>query len=63
METYKGNHNDDNMDLLAEYIDIKCTQYKQYNDFITDFKISFEKDGRLNFTVLTNNKFPPSHKK
>jgi hypothetical protein len=38
--------------LLEEYIQLKCNQFGQYNDFITDFNISFERDGRMNFTVL-----------
>lgn len=40
--------------LLEEYINIKCNQYGQYNDFITDFQLSFETDGKMNFTVLTS---------
>lgn len=43
----------DQLNLFDEYISIKCNNYGQYNDFITDFRISFEKDGRMNFTVLT----------
>jgi len=39
--------------LLDEYIQIKCNQFGQYNDFIVDFQICFEHDGRMNFTVLT----------
>ena len=39
--------------LLDEYIKIKFNQYSKYNDIITDFQISFERDGRMNFTVLT----------
>jgi len=53
MKAFKSNENSNERKLLDEYIQIKCKQFGQYNDFITDFQISFERDGRMNFTVLT----------
>lgn len=53
MKSFKSTKNIEKNKLLNEFIHIKCTQYKQYNDFITDFRLSFEHDGRMNFTVLT----------
>ena len=53
MKSFKSKESSEEKKLLDEYIDIKCNQYSQYNDYITDFKISFERDGRMNFTVLT----------
>jgi len=53
MKSFKSKESSEEKKLLDEYIDIKCNQYSQYNDYITDFKISFEHDGRMNFTVLT----------
>lgn len=53
MKSFKSQKNDDNRRLLDKYIQIKCSNYGQYNDFITHFEMSFEKDGQLNFTVLT----------
>jgi phage FluMu protein Com len=38
--------------LLDEYIEIKCTRYKEYNDIVIDFNI--ERQGTsVNFTVKT----------
>lgn len=53
MKGFKSKDNSWERNLLNEYIGIKCNQYSQYNDFITDFQLSFERDGRMNFTVLT----------
>jgi hypothetical protein len=53
MKGFKSKENSWERNLLNEYIGIKCNQYAQYNDFITDFQLSFERDGRMNFTVLT----------
>lgn len=53
MKTFKSKENSEEKKLLDEYINIKSNQYGQYNDFITDFQISFERDGSMNFTVLT----------
>jgi len=53
MKALKSKENSWERNLLNEYIEIKCNQYSQYNDFITDFQLSFERDGRMNFTVLT----------
>lgn len=53
MKAFKSKENSWERNLLNEYIDIKCNQFGQYNDFITDFQLSFERDGRMNFTVLT----------
>ncbi|MBM3404142.1 MAG: hypothetical protein FJY10_04550 [Bacteroidetes bacterium] len=53
MRTFKSKEDSWERNLLNEYIEIKCNQYSQYNDFITDFQLSFERDGRMNFTVLT----------
>jgi hypothetical protein len=53
MKTFKSNENSEEKKLLDEYINIKINQYGQYNEFITDFQISFERDGSMNFTVLT----------
>ena len=43
--------------LLDEYIDIKCTKFKAYNEIIIGYELS-EDEGKLNFTVTTaaNNK-------
>lgn len=49
----KSKANSAEITLLYEYISMKCNQYGQYLDFITDFRLSFERDGRMNFTVLT----------
>jgi len=53
MEAFKINENSNERKLLDEYIQVKCKQFGQYNDFIVGFQISFEHDGRMNFTVLT----------
>lgn len=53
MKAFNSKENSEERKLLDEYIQIKCIQFGQYNDFITDFQISFEHDGRMNFTVLT----------
>lgn len=53
MKAFKGNEDSWERNILNEYIEIKCNLYGQYNDFITDFQLSFEHDGRMNFTVLT----------
>jgi hypothetical protein len=53
MKAFKSKENSWERNLLNEYIGIKCNKYGQYNDFITDFQLSFERDGRMNFTVLT----------
>ncbi len=50
---FKSRTNSEERKLLDDYIKIKCNQYGKYNDFITDFQISFERDGKMNFTVLT----------
>jgi hypothetical protein len=54
MKAFKKMENSKERKLLDDYIRVKCTQYSQHNDFITDFQISFERDGKLNFTVLTD---------
>ncbi|MHC1778224.1 MAG: hypothetical protein AB9834_22685 [Lentimicrobium sp.] len=53
MKAFKSNESSEDKKLLDEYINIKCNQYGKYNDFISNFQISFERDGRMNFTVLT----------
>ncbi|MDP2422711.1 MAG: hypothetical protein U1C46_04800 [Bacteroidales bacterium] len=53
MKAFKSNEISEERKLLDEYISIKCNQYSEYHDFITDFQLSFERDGRMNFTVLT----------
>jgi hypothetical protein len=53
MKEFKSRENSEERKLLDEYIKIKCNKYDKYNDFITDFQISFEHGGRMNFTVLT----------
>jgi hypothetical protein len=53
MKSFKSNENSAERKLLVEYINIKCDKFGQYNDLITDFQVSFERDGKLNFTVLT----------
>lgn len=53
LKEFKSRENSEERKLLYEYIKIKCNQYGQYNDIITDFQISFERDGKMNFTVLT----------
>lgn len=53
MKAFKSEKDSWERNLLNEYIEIKCNQYSQYNDFITDFQLSFERDGRMNFSVLT----------
>jgi len=53
MKAFKSREYPEERKLLEEYINIKCNQYGQYSDFITDFQLSFERDGRMNFTVLT----------
>ena len=50
---FKSQESIRNKELLEEYINIKCNKYPQYTDLIIDYKISFEKDGRLNFSVVT----------
>lgn len=54
MKAFKSGENSWERNLLNEYIGIKCTRYGQYNDYIIDFKVSFERDGRMNFTVMTD---------
>lgn len=53
MKAFKSDESSEEKRLLEEYINIKCNQYGKYNDFITDFQFSFERDGRMNLTVLT----------
>ncbi len=53
LKAFKSKEDSWERNLLNEYIGIKCNQYGLYNDFITDFQLSFERDGRMNFTVLT----------
>jgi hypothetical protein len=53
MKNFESIENSEERKLLDEYIEIKCKHYGQYNDYITDFQISFERDGRMNFSVLT----------
>lgn len=53
LKAFKGKENCVEKKLLDEYIEIKCKHYNQYNDYIKDFQLSFESDGRMNFTVLT----------
>lgn len=53
MKAFKAKENSEERKMLDEYISIKCSQYSQYNDFITDFQLSFEFDGKMNFSVLT----------
>jgi hypothetical protein len=53
LKSFKSQESQENKKLLDEYIQLKCEKYGQYNDFITNFEISIEDDGRLNFTVLT----------
>jgi hypothetical protein len=53
LKKFKGKKYSEERQLLDEYIDIKCNKYSLYNDYITDFKISFEIDGSMNLTVLT----------
>jgi hypothetical protein len=57
LRSNKVNITKEELRLLEDYIDLKCNKYDQYKDFITDFKISFEKGGILNFTVLTGEPF------
>lgn len=38
--------------LLDEFIDIKCTKYKVYSEFIIDYRLSMD-SGSFNFTVTT----------
>ncbi len=53
LKSFKSQDNIENKKLLDEYIQIKCEKFGQHNDFITNFEISIEDDGQLNFTVLT----------
>lgn len=53
MKSFKANENNEEKKLLDRYIEIKCNQYHQYTDLITDFQVSFERDGRMNFSVMT----------
>lgn len=53
LKSFKSQNNLENKKLLDEYIQLKCEKYGQFNDFITNFEISIEDDGKLNFTVLT----------
>jgi len=53
MQGFKSQESIENRNLLEEYINIKCSKYQQYTELIVDYKISFEKDGRLNFSVVT----------
>jgi len=39
--------------LVKEYIQIKCDQYGQYNDFIVDYDITFKKPGEIELNILT----------
>ncbi|MEI6050654.1 MAG: hypothetical protein WCS03_17290 [Bacteroidota bacterium] len=38
LKSIKGNEDIETRKLIDEYIDIKCTKYSQYNDFITKFR-------------------------
>jgi hypothetical protein len=53
MQGFKSQESLENRNLLDEYINIKCNKYPQYTDFIVDYKMSFEKNGRLNLSVAT----------
>lgn len=54
MKSFKATENSEEKKLLDRYIELKCNHYHQYNDFIADFQLSFERDGRMNFTVITS---------
>jgi hypothetical protein len=54
MNSFKRKVNPKEKKLLDEFIQLKCTKYSQYKEYITNFEISFENDGRLNFSVLTD---------
>ena len=55
LKDFDKNANPKEFKLLEEFISIKCGKYKKYLDFITDYELSFEKNGRaLNLTVLTD---------
>lgn len=53
MKFFKANENSEEKKLLDRYIELKCNKYHQYTDLITDFQVSFERDGRMNFSVMT----------
>ena len=53
LKSFKSQDHVESKKILEKYIQIKCEKFGQYNDFITNFEISTEDDGRLNFTVLT----------
>jgi hypothetical protein len=52
MKVFKGKKNSIERQLLEEYIQIKCIKFEKYNEFIADYKISFGRDGSMNFSVL-----------
>jgi hypothetical protein len=55
LNEFDKNANPKEFKLLEEFISIKCSKYKKYLDFITDYELSFENSGRaLNLTVLTD---------
>lgn len=53
IKLFKAEENSYERELLNEYIDIKCSKYPQYRDFIIDYKLSLNKDGSMNFVVLS----------
>jgi len=53
LEEFKTKEFSSERKLLDEYIKTKCNHYGKYKDFITDFRLSFERDGKMNFSVIT----------
>lgn len=54
LEEFKTKEFSSERKLLDEYIKKKCNQYGKYKDFILDFRLSFERDGKMNFSVITD---------
>lgn len=54
LQSFNSNATSEERTLLYKYIIIKINRYGQYNDLITDFQISLERDGRMNLSVVTS---------
>jgi len=50
---FKSKTDSEERKILNEYINIKCSKYGQYKEFITNFELSLEENGRLNLSVIT----------
>lgn len=53
MKGFRAEEGSQERKLLNDYIQIKCNLYSQFTELITDYKISFSRNGKMSFTVMT----------